>query len=431
MARSDRNGSGLLVTGTGQLLTLASAKGPKRAAELRDVGAIDHGAVAAIDGRIVAVGSEAEARRALNGHATTVVDAHGGLVLPGFVDPHAHLVFVGQRADEFESRQLTRQSFIDFVHAGGGSMRTVRLTREAPEDELAALLELRLKRMLDHGTTTVEVKSGYGLTVAEELRHLEIVARVAESAEPRVVATALPAHFRPPEFEADPGPYLDQICSTFLPEVARRRLATTVDMFCEPGVYDRDQTRAVLSRARSLGLGVRLHAEQLSNSGGTQLAVELGAQSADHLGHASADDIEVLAKSSTVGVLIPGSYFLAPGEPEPKARAMIDAGVALALATDYNPGTSPIVSQALTTSLACVLFHLDAAEALAMVTINAAHAVGLGDEVGSLEVGKRADLIVIDATDYREIPYRFGENLVSSVIVDGRVRTEQPPVGPL
>lgn len=424
-------GRRLLVRGAGQLLTMASPGGPKRGAALRSPGIVAGGCVGAVDGRIVAVGCHDDVVRALGDGEVTLVEADGGLLMPGFVDPHSHIIWVGPRALEFEARQLTGATFVDSVNAGGGSMSTIRLTRAASDETLAELIRTRLRRMLEHGTTTAEVKSGYGLTVAEELRHLEILADVARTAGPRVVATALPAHFRPPEHKEDPEPYLDEICDVFLPEVARRRLATSVDIFCEPGIYTPEQARRVLMRARELDLGIRLHADQLSHSGGTRLGAELGALSVDHAGFATTEDLAALAASPTIAVIIPGSYFLGPGEPMPPARAMIEAGVAVALSTDYNPGTSPIVSQALTVSLACVLLHLDAAEALSMATINAAHGVGLGDEVGSLEAGKRADLVVLEADDYRDIPYRFGENLVRTVVVDGVVQVRRPPVGPL
>jgi imidazolonepropionase len=353
------------------------------------------------------------------------------VVMPGFVDPHTHIIFAGKRPDDFEARLLQGESFLDAINAGGGSLRTIAWTRAAPSAQLADLVELRLRRMLGQGTTTAEVKSGYGLTVEQELRHLEVLRTAAGRVPIRVVPTALGAHFRPPEQRDDPEPYVRDLCERFTPRVAERRLATTVDVFCEPGVYSREQSRRILQAARDHGLGARVHADQLSYSGGAELAVEMGALSADHLGHVSPAGIEALARSRTVAVLIPGSLLFVPGEQAPPARELVAAGVAVAISSDYNPGSSPMTSQALAVTLACVLFKLSVAEALAAATINAAWAVGLQDEVGSLEVGKRADLILLEADDYREVAYRVGENLVRTVLVGGEVVVERPPVGPL
>jgi imidazolonepropionase len=253
----------------------------------------------------------------------------------------------------------------------------------------------------------------------------------AERAPLGVARTCLAAHFRPPEQRDDPEPYVREICERLIPVVAAEGLATAVDVFCEPGIYSLDQARRILATARAHRLSVRLHADQLSSSGGASLAAEMGALSADHLGHVDEAGVRALASSGTVAVLIPGSLLFVPGEKSPPARALIDAGAVVAISSDCNPGSSPFASQALAVSLACALMGLSAAEALAAATVNAAYAAGLGDRVGSLEVGKRADLLVVEAQDHREIPYRFGENLVRRVIRNGEPVVTRPRVGPL
>jgi imidazolonepropionase len=413
------------------VLTLASPDGPKRRAALGDLGEQSGASVAVRDGLILAVGPEAEVRSLFGADEPEVVDAEGGLVVPGFVDPHTHILFAGQRAEEFEARLVHGRDYLDFVRAGAGGLSTVARTRATPSDGLARLVRLRLARMLEHGTTTAEVKSGYGLSVAEELRHLEALGDAAATSEVEVVRTLLAAHFRPPEHRDDPGPWIDEICSELIPAVAASGLATAADVFCEPGIYSIEQSRRVLDAARQAGLERHIHAEQLSSSGGAELAVEVSALSADHLGHVTDSGIAALAGSSTVAVLIPGSVFFVPGETPPPARRMVDAGVAIAISSDYNPGSSPLVSQAMAIGLSTVLFHLSVAEALAAATINAAWAIGVQDRVGSIEPGKQADMLILGVSDHRDIAYRFGQNLVRLVIKRGRVVVDRGPVGPL
>ena len=413
------------------MLTLASTGGPKRGDALQDLGERIGAAVAVRDGLILGVGPEAEMRRLLGADEPDVLDAEGGLAIPGFVDPHTHLVFAGERAAEFEARLVHGRDYRSFVTAGAGGLSTVAATRATPTDQLVSLVRARLGRMLESGTTTAEVKSGYGLSVAEELRDLEVLSRAASDQPIDLVPTLLAAHFRPPEHPDDPEPWLAEIESELMPEVVRRQLATSADVFCEPGIYSVDQARRSLLAAKRLGLGVHLHADQLSDSGGAELAVELGALSADHLGHVSERGISALAGSSTVAVLIPGSCFFVAGEAVPPVRRMIDAGAAVAIATDFNPGSSPISSMSLSIGLATVLFRMSVAEALAAATINAAHAIGVADRVGSLEPGKQADLLILDTDDYRDLAYRFGENLVRHVVKLGIVVSTRGPVGAL
>jgi imidazolonepropionase len=420
-----------LIRNAGQVATMASGGRPKRGRDLADPGVLPDASIGIAGGTIAAVGPEGDVRHALGDQVDDVIDAQGGIVLPGFVDPHTHLVFAGSRPAEFEARLLEGRSFTDFVKTGGGAMDTVRATRAASDAELTDLILLRLRRIAEWGTTTAEIKTGYGLTVDEELRHLRVLARVARTAPIAIVPTALPAHFRPPDPGVSVQRYVDEICDRMIPLVAEEALAASFDVFHDPTAYTADQARRILRTAQAHGLAGRIHADQLVDDGGAALAAELGALSADHLGHVSADGIKALAASDTVGVLIPGSLFFVPGEKTAPVRQMIEAGVAIALSTDYTPGTSPIVAMPVALTLAMVLLKLSAAEALAAATINAAFALGHGGRVGSLEVGKQADIAIFEAKDYREIPYRFGENLVRRVIVEGKTVVERPPVGPL
>ncbi len=420
-----------MIRNAASVVTMASGGRPKRGSDLADPGEIERGAVLIRDGVIEAVGPESTLVADPRAAGASVIDAEGGLVAPGFVDPHTHLVFAGSRPAEFEARLAQGRSFTDFIKTGGGAMDTVRATRAASDEELEALLLLRLHRLAEHGTTTAEVKTGYGLTIEEELRHLRLIARVAPRSPIRVVPTALPAHFKPPDPGADVDTYVRRIVDEVIPAAAREHLATSVDVFHDPTAYSAEQVRTIISAAHAHGLAGRIHADQLVDDGGAALAAELHCLSADHLGHISETGIRAMANSDTIGVLIPGSLFFVPGEKAAPVREMIDRGVAIGLSTDYTPGTSPVVAMQVAMTLGMVLLHLTAGEALAAVTINGAFALGLGDRVGSIEPGKQADLVIHEARSYRELPYRVGENLVRRVLVAGRTIVERPPVGPL
>lgn len=394
------------------------------------LGVIEDGAVLIESARIARVGTQAELFIDL-ADDVELIDAEQNIVLPGFVDPHTHLVFSGSRPAEFEARLLNGTNLVKLVQAGHGSLETVERTRRTKTEDLVDLVEMRLRRMLVVGTTSVEIKTGYGLSVDEELRHLRVIDEASRRVPVNVLRTALVAHFRPPELADRPDEWVDAVCRSLIPAIAAERLADAIDVFLEPSVFDRTQCTAILECGQRYELPCRVHGDQFADDGAAELAAEFGALSADHLGFISARGIGALAQSGTVAVLIPGSLVFMPGERPAPVREMIDAGVTVALATDYNPGSSPIVSQALSAALALVFLKMTVAETLAAITIDAAAAIGRRDSVGSIEPGKSADLVFIEATDYRDILYRFGENLVRRVISAGTTVVNRPLVGPL
>jgi imidazolonepropionase len=413
----------LLVHSASQLLTLAG--GPQRGRDLGRLGIIEDGAVAITDGRVVAVGTSAELRRRLS--ARQVIDAGRRVVLPGFVDPHTHVVWMGDRAAEFELR-LQGASYKEIMAAGGGIASTVRLTRQASVEALMASTRPRLVRMLAHGTTTAEAKTGYGLEAEAEIRMLDAILELDAEGPLELAPTFLGAHAVPPEFKGLATAYVELVCTRMLPTVRKHMRSSWrghalpfVDVFCEEGAFDLAQSRRILESARRLGFPVKIHADEFAGLGGTALAVMLGAVSADHLVQTPSADMQALGRSSTVAVALPCTPFgLAEQEYTP-AGALLDAGAILALATDLNPGTAWCESMQFVIALACRGMKLTPAQAIAAATINAAAALGRQERIGSLEPGKQADLIILDAPDYRHLGYRFGTNLVSLVVKNGRV----------
>ncbi len=411
----------LLVENASELLTLVgSPTGPRRGAALSDLGAIRDGAVAARDGQVVAVGTTDEVRARVEMEpGSVVVDASGRVVLPGFVDPHTHLVFAGSRVDEFEMR-LRGASYHEIAAAGGGILSTVEATRACGEEELVRLGLARLDRMLRSGTTTAEAKSGYGLSVEEELKLLRAAHRLSAAHEVDLVPTLLAAHAVPREFAGRADSFVDLIVEELLPAVAQEELAEFCDAYCDAGAFTIEQGRRVLEAGSELGLTPKLHADEFSHTGGAELAAELGAISADHLLRASEQGLRALASSGTVAVLMPTTaYFL--GLPYANARLMIELGVPVALATDFNPGSSPTWSMPAAISLACVGMRMLPSEAIAAATINAAWAIGVEEEVGSLECGKAADLLVLELQDHRELAAALGTGLIHKVVKRGRL----------
>lgn len=420
----------LLIERAAELVTVAGAsQRPKLGDELADIGIVRDGAVAVADGRIIAVGdTETVGRRVAVDADTTVIDAAGKTVMPGFVDPHTHLVHAGAREFELGMR-IAGRSYMDILQAGGGILHTVRATRAASLDELVDSAGRRLDVMLAHGTTTAEAKSGYGLTTEAELRQLEAARALADTHPVRIVHTFMGAHAVPPEFRDKPETFVDVVTNEMIPAVQEAGAAEFCDVFCEQGVFTVEQSRRILEAGLAAGLRPKVHADEIVPFGGAELAAEVGAISADHLVHASDEGIGRMAEAGVVAVLLPATTLFLMGRWYARARSVIEAGVAVALATDCNPGSSPTESMQLVIALACLCLKMQPAEAIAAATINAAHAIGRAHEVGSLEVGKRADIIILDAPNHEYIPYKPGVNLVERVIVGGQVVVERSPAG--
>jgi imidazolonepropionase len=407
-----------------QLLTLAGPPVPRRGAALGELGIIRDGAVLTLRSKILRVGPtgelEAEARR----WRAQVIDCRGRLVMPGFVDCHTHLVFAGSRVDDYEQR-IHGRSYEEIAAAGGGIGLSARQLREATPQELLAQASRFLREFAAHGTTTVEVKSGYGLDIAGEMKILEVVRRLRRISPLELVPTLLAAHALPPEYKGRSKGYVNLMSRRLIPAVARKKLAEFVDCFCDRGAFSVAECRQVLGAGIRHGLVPRVHAEQLSRTGASRLAVELGAASADHLDDVTEADIRALARSDVVATLVPGANFHLGLGIYPPARQLIDAGAVVALATDFNPGTSPTLNMQFILSLACSALRMTPAEAVTAATINAAYSLRRADRLGSLEPGKQADLVVMDASDYREIPYYFGWNHCVMTVKRGRVIFER------
>jgi imidazolonepropionase len=406
----------LLVVHAGELATLAGPA-PRTGPALRDVGALPDGAVAIRGEHIAAVGPTRELERRFR--AARTIDASGRLVTPGLIDAHTHPVFVSLRAAEFEMR-LQGRTYQEIAAAGGGIRSTVAGVRAADDDALARAVEARLRRFLAEGTTTIEAKSGYGLTLADELRSLRAIREAARRVPVGVAPTLLGAHDVPPEFREDREGYVRLVAEEMVPAAAREGLAEFCDAFVERGFFTVEDGRALFRAARAHGLRPRLHADEFSDCGGAALAAEVGAISADHLLHVSDAGIEALRRAGVVPVLLPGTHFslgLPSGAP---ARRMIEAGLPVALATDCNPGTSLTESLPMVMTLACVLLRMTPAEALAAVTVNAAAALARAHDRGRLEPGLRADLVVWDVPDHRALPYYYGVGHAETVVAGGR-----------
>lgn len=413
----------LLIHSAGQLCVVPTHDGgPQRGATLGDLGLIPDGALVARNGRVVAVGPSAELRARFQ--AETTIDAGGRCVMPGFVDPHTHLPWAGDRAGEFEQR-LAGATYMEIMNAGGGIMSTVRNTRQAGIDELVADNLPRLARMLRHGTTSAEAKTGYGLDTATEIKQLDAIVALAMAQPVELTPTYLPAHAVPAEYRGDTEGYVRLVIDEMLPAGAawmhERGISLFCDVFCEDGAFDLEQTRRILTAAAALGYRLKVHADEFVGLGGTKLAVELGATSADHLVMTPEADIIALGRGDTLAVGLPGTPFgLAHKEYTP-ARAILAAGGALALATDLNPGTTWCESMQMVIALACRYMGLTQAQAIVAATLNAAFAIGRGHDVGSLAPGYQADILILNVADYRQVGYRYGTNLVETVIKRGRI----------
>jgi len=421
--RNERN-KALLLVNIGQLLTLASAAtGPRRGRNLSELGSIENGAVLCLGGKIVSVGTTKDALRDAwirkNRKKITEIDGAGKVVLPGFVDSHTHPVFVSPRLVDFEKR-IEGASYEEITAAGGGIRSSLEGVRKAGKKLLAEKVLAALHEMAAHGTTTVEAKSGYGLTVESEMKSLEAIAEAARRWPGTVVATLLGAHVVPKEFQGRSQKYVEIVCKEMIPQAAKRKLARFVDVFCDTVAFSPAQAEQIFVAAATHGLNVRAHMGQLSETAVAPF-LRFDPASLDHMDHVSDGDIAVLAKHNTVVSFVPGAnYFLGMRE-YPQARTFIDAGAPVALATDFNPGTSPTINMAMAMSLACTHMKMTPAEAIAAATINGAWALRLADRKGSIETGKDADLAVFDVGDYREIPYWFGGNRCRTTVIGGEV----------
>jgi len=408
----------LAVVNCSQLITLRGPHRPRVGAELRELRVIEDGAMFVRGDRIEAVGTRNEIEDLIDGNGE-VIDAEKRVVMPGFVDAHTHPVFAGVRADEFEQR-AGGATYQEIAARGGGIKSTVRKTRAASLGELVESGKRYAQWFLRSGTTTVEAKSGYGLTVEDELKILRAIKKLSAETPLSYVPTFLGAHDIPEEYKSRRAAYVGLVINEMLPRVAEEKLAEYCDVFCEDNVFTVEESWRILSAARCHGLGLRVHADQLSLSGGAKLAAELNAVTADHLEHTDAAGIVALKASNVQPVLLPGSVYALGSNHYAAAREMIDSGLAVVLATDFNPGSSPTPSMPMILSLACTQMKIAPSEAISAATINAAYSLGRGDEIGSLEKGKRADFVIHDCQDYRELAYFFGIEHPWRVFASGR-----------
>ncbi len=400
-----------------QLVTLAGPERPRVGEEMRELSIIKNGAMIVRDGLIETVGTPEEVEPAITADCE-IIDANQRIVLPGFVDAHTHPVFAGNRADEFELR-AAGATYQEIAAAGGGIRSTVGKTRQASEDELIESGKRYAEWFLRCGTTTVEAKSGYGLTTEDELKMLRAIRRLNEETPLEYVPTFLGAHVVPEEFKGRNSAYVDLIIEEMLPKVVEERLAEYCDVFCEEGAFTIEESRRVLTAAKRLGLNLRVHADQLTLGGGAKLAAELGATTADHLEQTDDDGISNLKSANIQPVLLPCSVLMIGSSRYANAQAMIDAGLAVVIATDFNPGSSPVASMLLALTLASTQMKMTPAEAITAGTINAAYSLGRGAEIGSLEAGKRANFVIHDCGDYRELAYFAGLEHPSQVYARG------------
>lgn len=411
----------LLIVNANELVTLSGQNQPRKGKQMQEIGMIRDGGLAIKDGRIVAAGKTAEITKAFK--AENVISVNGKIVLPGFVDPHTHLVFAGSREDEFQMR-IAGAPYMEILKAGGGILKTVRETRKASFDKLVENGTKTLDSMLEHGTTTVEAKSGYGLTTKDELKILQVIQRLNQLHSLDIVPTFLGAHAIPPEFYNSPQDYVNLVIEEMIPKVAEKGLAESCDVFCERGVFNLEQSRRILTAGKESGLKPKVHADEMSHLGGAELAAGIGAISADHMLFSSEEGIKAMAEKDVIANLLPAAAFSLMNNRYADARTMINLGASIALGTDFNPNCW-VENQQLIIALACHFMKLTPAEAITAATINAAYATGRGNDVGSLEAGKKADAIILDVPSHKFLGYRFGVNLVDKVIKNGRIVVEK------
>lgn len=416
----------LLIVNADELITLAgSSQKPRTGKQMRELGIIRNGGLAVKDGRIVAVGKTIDVTKVFK--AENVISANGKIVMPGFVDPHTHLVFAGSREDEFQMR-VEGASYMEVLSAGGGILKTVKDTRKASVEKLVDIGLKTLDVMLEHGTTTMEAKSGYGLTTKDELKILEVVRRLNQLHCVDVVSTFLGAHAVPTEYKGNTQGYVNLIVEDMIPKVSEKRLAEFCDVFCERGVFNLEQTRRILIAGKNYGLKPKVHADEMSMLGGAELASDVGAVSAEHLLFSSNEGVKAMADKGVIAVLLPAAAFSLMMGRYADARLMIDFGVPVALGSDFNPSCW-VENMQLVIAFACHFMKLTTAEAITAATINAAHSIGRASEVGSLEVGKKADVVIMDVPNYKFLGYRFSVNLVDKVVKNGRLVVDKEKQG--
>jgi imidazolonepropionase len=412
----------LLIKNAHQLLTLHSNdRKPRWGEQMQDLGIIEDGAIALSKNKIIAVGKTKEVLEQIKiDQKTKIIKAPGKVVTPGFVDCHTHPVFAATREEEFELR-IKGKTYQEISASGGGIKSSVRKVREKSKGELVKLALPRLNRMLAYGTTTIEAKSGYGLSLEDEIKMLEVIKKLDQIHPLDLIPTFLGAHEIPEEYQGKKDEYVKLLIEKMIPEVAKRKLAVFCDIFCEKGVFEIEETKKILTQAKKFRFKIKLHADQLSSLGGGKLSAELKAISADHLDFVDDEGMEKMKSAGVIAVLLPGACFGLGLKEYPPARKMIEKGLPVALATDFNPGSSMTESMPIILSLACLMMRMTPAEVFTAATINSAFALDIAEDVGSLEIGKKADLVIWEVANYKEIPYHYGVNLVQQVIKNGEV----------
>jgi imidazolonepropionase len=410
----------LLIRHIGQLVTCRREKpGPIISENLNHIEIVENGAIACDKGVIVAVGTTDDVESVIDADCESI-DAQGLVVTPGLIDPHTHPVFAATREEEFEMRNLGK-SYMEIAKAGGGIRNSVRKLREASKDTLYENAKKYLDMMMQYGTTTIEAKSGYGLSTESEIKQLEVIGMLADNHPMDVVPTFLGAHEIPDEYRDDRAGYVDLLINEMIPAVAERKLAVFSDIFCEKDVFEIEDSERIQMAARGHGFKLKFHADEIVGIGGAELAAKLGAVSADHLDDISEDGVSAMAHAGTIAVLLPGTVHFLDMQKRPPARKMIERGVPVALATDFNPGSSATVSLQVIMNLAAVMLKMTAAEIINCVTINSACALDIADRVGSIETGKQADCVIWNVDNLKQLPYLYGCNLVDKVVKSGRL----------
>lgn len=416
--RGGKDRADIVILNANEIVTLhGDDEEPRTGKQMQNLEVIPKGGLAVKEGKIVAVGETSEIRRQFKGEK--MISAGGKTVMPGFVDPHTHLVFAGSREDEFQMR-VEGASYMEILDSGGGILRSVKTTRKASVENLVESGFKTLDAMLEHGTTTVEAKSGYGLSMESELKILQVMQRLDRLHAVDIVPTFMGAHTVPRRYKSNTQGYVNLVVNKMIPQVATRELAEFCDIFCEKGVFSLGQSRHVLTAARDHNLKIKIHADEMSQLGGAELAADIGAVSAEHLLFASNHGLKAMAEKRVIAVLLPAAAFSLMTERYADARKMIDLGVPVALGTDFNPSCR-VENQQLVIAFACHFMKLTPAEAITAATINAAHAIDRGHEIGSLEADKKADIVILDIPNHKFLGYRFGVNLVDKVIKNGRV----------